>query len=90
MVKIKAKGTFGGSELEIVVVDGVTFINGRKDDLMDVMIHDQHPIGGTYFAEPDSMTNILNTLAFHFFDDPPKIETEGEFEEIPYEEGVIY
>lgn len=90
MVKIKAKGFFGGVKLMIEVVDGVTYIDGHKDNLFDTLIHSQYPIGGTYIAEPDSMENILNTLAYYFFDESPEIETSGEFEEIPYQEGVIY
>lgn len=90
MVKIKAAGKRNGKKLTIEVVDSVTYIDGEEDDIYDVLIHEQFPMGGTYYAEPDSMENILNTLSFHFFDEKPKISTDGEFEEMPYVEGRIY
>lgn len=90
MAKIKAKGKRKGVEMIVRVVDGVVYINGLRNDMYDWALHKQHPIGGTYYAEPDSMTNIANTLRYHFFDETPEFKTEGEFEEITYEEGKIY
>lgn len=90
MAKIKAVGKRDGAELEITVDNGVTYINGVKEDIFDAAIYAQYPMAGTYYPEPDSMENALNTLSYHFFDDPPEIETEGSFEDIPYVEGRIY
>lgn len=90
MAKIKATGRRNGVLMVIEVIDGETFIDGEQEDVYDFFIHQQHPMGGTYYAEPTSMENILNTLTYHFFDSEPEIETEGSLEEIPYEEGRIY
>lgn len=89
---IEATGIRNGKKTTVKVVNGTILIDGdiilNEIDEMDLMA--QHPLAGTYYPEPDSETNILNNLHFHFFDDPPKIKTEGELEEIPYKKDRIY
>lgn len=90
MAKILAKGIRKGVYMTVRIVDGVVYINGMKNDLYDWAIYVQHPIGGTYIAEAHSMENALNTLEYYFFDEKPSIEISGDFEEIPFEDDVIY
>lgn len=90
MPKITAKGKFRGGVMTVEVIDSETYINGEEDDGLDYILHEQRPIGGTYYAASESMENILHNLTKYFFDNDPIIEVDGEIEEIPSVEGRIY
>jgi hypothetical protein len=89
---IEATGIRDGKKTTVKVVNGAILIDGdviiSEIDKMDLTA--KNPIAGTYYPEPDSETNILNNLHYHFFDASPDINTEGEAEEIPYDKDVIY
>ena len=51
----------------------------------------RYPVAGTFYPEVESLTNALEVLRFHFFDDEPTIQVDGDIgEEIPYEDDMIY
>lgn len=94
---IYAKGKRAGKSMEVVCIekDGIhLFFNDHlnvqeEQDFMDIM-KERHVIDGTFCPEEDSMLNALNMLRYYYFDEPPDIRTEGEFEELPNEDGIVY
>lgn len=71
----------------------VTF-NGVDNPIREYQFRDEleqhHPVAGTYYPETDTMLNAFEVLSRWFFDEPPEIKIEGELEEIPGEDDVIY
>ena len=98
MVTIKAKGIYERRGLEVVCAeqDGkmIFLFNNHKETTTEKKIRAEmkkrHVMAGTFSPEEDSMLNVLNVLQHHFFDEPPEIETTGEFPEMPGELGVVY
>lgn len=91
MNKIIASGVWKGEKMIVEVERGKVYIDGLEDNSLDPLIHEQHPMGGTYYAEAGSMENALNTLKNHFFDDRPEITLIGlDIEEMPSVAGRIY
>ena len=97
MTAIKATGIRDGSPMTVICVesDGILFMfNNIQDRFYGRMIREEmkkrHLIAGTFTPEENSMLNVLNVLQYYFFDEPPEIETTGEFEEMPSEDGVVY
>lgn len=88
--RLIARGQRNGLETEVKIIEGNTFIDGDVNDSYDAALHEQRPIGGTYYAEPDSMLNIYNNLKYFFFDRQAEVQVTGTLEPIPYEDGLIY
>lgn len=54
-------------------------------------LEQHHPVAGTFYPETESMTNALEVLRYHFFDNEPEITVDGAFRErIPFRPDVIY
>lgn len=98
MTTITARGMFDQRETEVICAerDGdMTFLFDKhkdmiKEDYIRSEMAKRHLIAGTYTPEMNSMLNVLNVIQFHFFDDPPDINTTGDFEEMPSDDGVVY
>lgn len=90
MNRLIAKGKRSGVEMEVKIIEGNTFIDGDLEDSYDSDLHEQRLIGGTYYAEPDSMLNMFNNLKHYFFDEQVEVKMTGQLEPIPYEDGFIY
>lgn len=98
MTRIKAKGKKNGVQMTVVFIrvsgeDTYIFnhrLNMGLEDDIKAELKLRHPFGGTYYPEEQSELNVLNVLENYFFDERPEIETDGEFETIPGEDGVIY
>ena len=98
MTIIKAKGIRNGKPLAVTFLrvsgEDTYIFNHHLDESIESEIKTElklrHPFGGTYYPEEQSELNILNVLENYFFDERPEIETDGEFETIPGEDGVIY
>ena len=96
--RITAIGTINGKALTVCCCEAEgeiqTTYNGTVDPIYDrrfrAELAAEHPIAGTYFPGVNTMHNALGVLCEHFFDTVPKISIEGEIEEIPFDEGVIY
>lgn len=94
---IKAKGRRKGYLVEVVCIekDGIhLFFDAHRNiaseqEFMDIM-KERHLIDGTFCPKENSMLNALNVLRYYYFDEPPEIATEGDFEELPYEDNVVY
>lgn len=98
MTMIHATGMKNGEMLEVYFsriknTETYTF-NHRYNVTLEAEIKDElrkrHPFAGTYYPEENSELNVLNVLQHYFFDSRPEIETQGDFEEMPSEPGVIY
>lgn len=95
MGKITATGKKYGFKLTVEFELNKVLFNGQKDKLLEddltELLENPKAIGGTYYPPFDSLLNAYNILRYHFFDEPTEeITVEGELEEIPYEEGIIY
>ncbi|TLQ07572.1 hypothetical protein FEZ48_06210 [Marinilactibacillus psychrotolerans] len=90
MESLKAKGVKHGEALEVEYIGGKVFVNGDIDISYDVELFKKRPIAGTFYPGAETMLNVYNNLRNHFFDRQVKIEVEGELEEMPYEDDVIY
>ena len=97
MVRITASGVLEGRKIGAVCVGGDGFYeielsNCEEKHRMMVFesLKQEHAIGGTYWPERNTMLHVYNTLQNHTFDKLIEIECDGQLEEIPYEEGVIY
>ena len=97
MVKITAKGVLEGREISALCTGG----NGRYqiclnncDESHKTMVleslRQEHAVGGTYWPKKNTMLHVYNTLQNYTFDKLIEIECDGELEEIPGEEGVVY
>ena len=97
MTTIKAEGIRNGQHITVFCckINKIKFLFNtiidpdKEQDIRNLMER-RFPIAGTYYPETESMLNVLNVLQYHYFDEPPEIVTEGEFEEMPYEKGVVY
>lgn len=99
MAKITATGTHAGYQLEVTVEmsDGELLVDfdGDEDIFLEkefrTELEKRYPVAGTFYPEVESLTNALEVLRFHFFDDEPTIQVDGDIgEEIPYEDDMIY
>ena len=97
MVKITAKGVLEGKEIGVVCTgeNGSYEIKlSNCDEIHRTMVleslREYHPVGGTYWPEKNTMLHVFNTLSDYTFDKLIEIDCDGELEEIPYEEGVVY
>ena len=99
MAKITATGAHAGYQLEVTVemADGELLVDfdGDEDIFLEkefrTELEKRHPVAGTFYPEVESLTNALEVLRFHFFDDEPIIQVDGDIgEEIPYEDDMIY
>lgn len=98
MAKIRAVGEHVGTVVETtcVDVDGELhfFFNKGKDPALEevfrMILKERHPIAGTFTPDEESMLNVLNVVQYHFYDDVPSVEVEGDIGEMPYEDGMIY
>lgn len=91
MNRLKAKGERDGIKVEVEYIDGVILVDGDIDLYAEAELFTENPIAGTFYPGPQSMLNVHNNLKFHFFDNEDvHVEVEGELEEIPHEEGLIY
>lgn len=99
MARIVANGIRYNMPLEVICEqtdEGLkTTFNGVDDNLFRKSFTDElemrYPVAGTFYPEVESLTNALEVLRFHFFDDEPTIQVDGDIgEEIPYEDDMIY
>ncbi len=99
MGKVIASGIYCGHRItvEAVVEDGTLLIlvDGEFElpDLQkrfDELIKVQPAMGGTYFPTENSLLTAYNVLQNTFFDTLEKISVEGDIDEIPNEEGMVY
>ena len=99
MGKIFAAGIFEGTYTEVTAVlksgeisitqEGV--VNPNLQAYFDYLNSRSYPVGGTYFPLKNSLLSLYNLLANYFFDSQTEpIVLEGELEQLPYEEGIIY
>lgn len=96
---ITAKGKVNGREFTVhcKMIDGevCTLFNRQEHPLLEQRFRDElekrYPVAGTFYPEVESLTNALEVLRYHFFDDEPTIQIDGDIgEEIPYEDDVVY
>lgn len=97
MVKITAKGVLEGREIGVVCTGGngsyeIKLSNCEEKHRAMVLesLQQEHAVGGTYWPKLNTMLHVYNTLQNHAFDELIEIQCDGELEEIPYEEGVVY
>lgn len=97
MTTIKAVGIKDGERVIVYCceMDNIAFLfNNLKNSYMEQdmrnLMKRRYAIAGTFYPETESMLNVLNILQYHYFDEPPEIVTEGEFEEMPHENNVVY
>lgn len=98
MDKVTATGTLFGQTIKVECEkrdgDLVLDFDGRENAFFEKIaregLEDVRPVGGTYFPPANSLLNAYNYFQYYFFDKLTSIEIEGEIEEVPYEEGVIY
>lgn len=97
MVRITAKGILDNKEISIECAQAkngyeITLSNCTEKHRMMVLesLQQEHAVGGTYWPEKDTMLHVFNTLQNYTFDKLIEIDCDGELEEIPYEEGVVY
>lgn len=99
MTLITAKGKVNGREFTVhcKMIDGevCTLFNRQEHPLLEQRFRDElekrYPVAGTFYPEVESLTNALEVLRYHFFDDEPEITVDGVIKEtIPYKPGRIY
>lgn len=99
MTTIKAIGQYHEQTVEVMCIDmgdGLQFLfNMGKDPALEAVfrriLKERHPVAGTFSPEEESMLNVLNVIQYHFFDDAPSsVQVDGDIEEMPYEDGMIY
>lgn len=98
MGKVIASGIYCGNRItvEVVIEDGTLLILMNEKEVPDLqkrfdeLVKVQPAMGGTYFPDENSLLTAYNVLKYTFFDTLEEISVEGELEEIPYEENVIY
>ena len=96
-MRITATGTKNGETISAVCDgDGEDFsytFNGKENPALEAeLVYEANAgraIGGTYFPETWPL-KLVTALDGWFFDRPPEIEVDGDLEEIPSEDGVIY
>lgn len=95
---IKATGTFENRPLTVSCVENekdlIFLFDNHFDSVKEKRIKEEmkkrHIIAGSFSPEEHSMLNVKNVLEFYFFDKLVSLEVEGDIEELPFEEGVIY
>ena len=98
MGKVIASGIYCGNRItvEAVIEDGTLLILMDEKEVPDIqkrfdeLVKVQPAMGGTYFPDKDSLLAAYNVLQYTFFDTLEEISVEGELEEIPCEDDVIY
>ena len=98
MGKVIASGIYCGNRItvEAVVEDGTLLILMNEKEVPDLqkrfdeLVKIQPAMGGTYFPDENSLLTAYNVLQHTFFDTLEEISVDGELEEIPYEENMIY
>ena len=98
MALITATGKIGGKSVVVrcSLKDGeirATF-NGQDNPvynhLFRLELEKEHPIAGTYYPGINTMLNAYEVLQAWFFDEPPKMDVDGELEPIPYQSNVVF
>lgn len=98
MDKVIATGVYLGSKISVeafkedgqilLLVDGIE--NKEVQNDFEQKLLNAPSIGGTFYPEPDNLLAAYTVLERNFFDSLEKIEVQGELEEIPNEENLIY
>lgn len=97
-MKITATGKRNGDAIT-VICDGdnnafvFTFNGTENDSLQNILTAQANAgviIGGTYYPETFAL-KLVAALTGWFFDEPPEtLEVDGDIEQIPFEDDVIY
>lgn len=97
MVKITARGVLDGQRIGVVCTGGngsyeIKLSNCDEKHRIMVLesLQQEHAVGGTYWPEKNTMLHVYNTLQNYTFDRLIEIKCDGELEEIPGEDGVVY
>ena len=82
---IRAVGKIEGERVKVQFKNGVVLT--PFDPLLDYLLENPEPLGGTYWPEKFDPINVYYTLKDRYFDELEKLEVDGDLGEIPQPEG---